>query len=85
MDGTMIKVCVCNVDDDDFSPRQLKACLLNLFLHKGEHFQFQRILIKHWRTNEQITIKKTASGKVKVIKLLCNAFEIKCPHFHFLD
>ena len=39
-------ICEIN-DDDDFSPLQQKACLLNLFLHIGEYFQSGRILIKH--------------------------------------
>ena len=34
-------------DDDDFSPLQQKASLLNLFEHLGEYFQSIRILIKH--------------------------------------
>ena len=40
-------ICEIN-DDDDFSPLQQKACLLNLFLHIGEYFQSGRILIKHY-------------------------------------
>ena len=56
---------------------------VSLMKHPSEHFQFQRILIKHWRTNKQITIKKTASGKVKVIKHLKQNALIS--NFHFLD